>query len=943
MSKRNTILLIAGSVGLVIVLAGLAFWWFSGGRNTVGETSSSLEEKAQAPLPPIIGTAEPTSGAVGGTATPGSAPTPQIEGTFQAKLENMKLDPPPSMEALLEKYPRLGQLLKNLNLDDQEKLKAVYAQLLEVYQNEGFAGLQTVVEAAGILEALNLDSAYFDFIMAYQEGGIEAAEAMARQRGLVNADDELRIIVILDVEDASVLEPTLSELGGHVIRQYKNEVEVGLPIERIKEIGNSEDLLYQLVQLSHLEHVVSVQAPELTKPNSVRADEGPGVTGADRWHQAGYSGQGIKIGVIDPDGFYGFLNLLGTKLPTSDHVFVYPADPQFLNDRTGEHGTACAEVLHEMAPGADLYLAYSGGATDGLGDAIDWMLSNGVKVISYSASSLVGPKDGKGPVSELVRYAVDQGVLWVNSSGNYAQTHLKMKFTDTDGNGWHEFPDGDEIMRIAPYNGGTMIGLSWDDVYDGSTENYDLYILTPRADGSGFDEVVSERSAQSGRAADHPWELLYTEFTEGGEYYVAVRSVNITRPANMNLLADGVEFLYWMVDGSLGSPADSPDVISVGATNWHDDSLEPYSSQGPTDDGRLKPDISAPAGVTSATYGEFFGTSASAPHVAGAAALVWNAYPQASATEVRDYLLGNALDLGEAGQDNGFGVGRLALPEPPVVGEMLEPTGPPAVTIQSLWQEHNATVAGIRGVKIHISFQVENFQNQPGTVTAIFYNQDTGEALRDVNGSYTTSSGEVAVSEGFTPLYQPTLYSDFILFMPYNELELGEGEYNLQFQLTIRDDASGQVLASSDMLPFLYQQEDSIQPIITLTDVDVEHNVVQDRANGMNIKVTFDIANFRNQEGEVGAYFYFKDVSNRRLKDYNGYYSDPNGYVAVGVAFVPGYNDTTYDPLQMFMPYGELHIYEEEHYDLKFHLVIWDKTTGKELATSDWVYFWFEP
>ncbi len=39
MSKRNTILLIAGSVGLVIVLAGLAFWWFSGGRNTVGETS----------------------------------------------------------------------------------------------------------------------------------------------------------------------------------------------------------------------------------------------------------------------------------------------------------------------------------------------------------------------------------------------------------------------------------------------------------------------------------------------------------------------------------------------------------------------------------------------------------------------------------------------------------------------------------------------------------------------------------------------------------------------------------------------------------------------------------------------------------------------------------------------------------------------------------------
>ena len=91
---------------------------------------------------------------------------------------------------------------------------------------------------------------------------------------------------------------------------------------------------------------------------------------------------------------------------------------------------------------------------------------------------------------------------------------------------------------------------------------------------------------------------------------------------------------YQVAAGSITTPASSPAAFAVGALCWQSRSLEPYSSQGPTIDGRTKPDIVGHDSVSGATYGgfsscpsAFAGTSASSPEVAGAAALVKQAYP----------------------------------------------------------------------------------------------------------------------------------------------------------------------------------------------------------------------------------------------------------------------------------------------------------------------------
>ena len=48
-----------------------------------------------------------------------------------------------------------------------------------------------------------------------------------------------------------------------------------------------------------------------------------------------------------------------------------------------------------------------------------------------------------------------------------------------------------------------------------------------------------------------------------------------------------------------------------------------------------------------------------APHVSGAAALIWSHFPTKTATEIREALIGSTLDLGDPGRDKKYGYGLL--------------------------------------------------------------------------------------------------------------------------------------------------------------------------------------------------------------------------------------------------------------------------------------------
>jgi hypothetical protein len=160
---------------------------------------------------------------------------------------------------------------------------------------------------------------------------------------------------------------------------------------------------------------------------------------------------------------------------------------------------------------------------------------------------------------------------------------------------------------------------------------------------------------------------------------MAILRVNATISPRMDLYFFGQEANLEAVNGgSVSDPASSPAAFAVGAYNVDNPGpIEPFSSDGPTIDGRLKPDIAAPDGVMNDVFNPFFGTSASAPHVAGAAALVKGAFPSMTADQIQGLLTCRALDGGPGGPDNRFGFGRLNLGP-------LAATLPPTATLPAL-------------------------------------------------------------------------------------------------------------------------------------------------------------------------------------------------------------------------------------------------------------------
>ena len=531
---------------------------------------------------------------------------------------------PPSLEDWAESYPRLADILRNSELG----------------------------------------SVYKEFLVKYEEEGEEAALDLARQRGIVVTDEGTEyvyLILILDTQDNSEVVTEVGKYGGKVFSAYEDRVSVGVPVDMVRQQLTTEDPGAIFEDMTGFDHVIAVRLPEPMIPDgSVIQGEGVDVINAESWHDAGITGAGVKVAVLD-GGFLGYEDLLGEELPDNVVYQRFGADRSADMPRAGQvHGTACAEIIHEIAPDAEIYLVQFGDSTS-WAEAQQWMVDQGVNIVSHSWGWSVGPRDGTSWHAERVDDLVaTYGLLWVNAAGNDAQSHYRASFTDDDGDGLHDFQPGVNLMAV-PNSGSVFIALQWEDNWEAPTQDYQLHAY----DRNG-DWLASSSDAQSGQAGQYPVEVIQGS-TGGDTIYIAVEAYDIDAPVFFDIYTPKAGVEYPVAERSLGIPADASNALTVGAVNWDDDSLAVYSSQGPTDDGRFKPEISAPTKVKGASYGalgvSFTGTSAACPHVAGASALVWQANPGFTRRDVTDFLLANVVDLGPAGPDTGFGYGRLELPE----------------------------------------------------------------------------------------------------------------------------------------------------------------------------------------------------------------------------------------------------------------------------------------
>ena len=221
--------------------------------------------------------------------------------------------------------------------------------------------------------------------------------------------------------------------------------------------------------------------------------------------------------------------------------------------------------------------------------------------------------------------------------------------------------------------------------------------------------------------------------------------------------------------GTLNAPADVKDVISVGGID-PDKSLAFFSSEGPTSDGRLKPDLVAQASdmylpdIYSPDSAGYFrgeaGTSFSAPVVAGICALVRQTHPADSAALVRDRLYSSCVFAPQqTAFDNRFGRG---IPDALVASQVNAPVIPGAAEFVLF-----PNVLDLVHKKKRLTVKFVAAPDDP-----INYSQVLKVAVRTISGNLVWSHSEVCTEN--TPVsltwpesektYAPGMYHFIIIY-----------------------------------------------------------------------------------------------------------------------------------------------------------------------------------
>ena len=534
--------------------------------------------------------------------------------------------------------------------------------------------------------------------------GSQAVRRQASENGgtLGQSDEPVLVTFYIEPEHVGALRRYLEDNGVYVRNAGEDYIEAHVPPSLLGDASEQPGVL----------RVDTVIPPRRSQSRKNAVSQGVGLHGADAWHSAGYRGSGVRVGVID-DGFEGFSRLQGSELPAEVTARCYFAGPRPPSSHVsdcevnGDHGTAVAETLIDVAPDAALYIAnpYSPGD---LRNAVDWMAQQGVRVINVSLGYPPdGPGDGTSPDSDSPLRTIDasvaQGVMWTVAGGNLGQGVWYGTFWDLDNDGWHDFGPRDEGNTFTVEEGDLVTAfMRWDDDWGGADCDLDLALFKTLPGSNQLEPVGADDRVQDGSAGSDPLAGLYSiepaTAQQAGQYALAIRKNTCEDdPEWIQLIAwidDDLQ--YFSPSHQMGNPAESRSagMLAVGASHyWDTQSIARYSSRGPALDGRTKPDITGVACgrstvVSPVTLGDgtqcwFAGTSASAPHVAGLAALALQRFPNFRPAQVTRYLELAAAERGAAGDDNIWGYGLATLPDPSTapVTEPVLAVAPPATNI----------------------------------------------------------------------------------------------------------------------------------------------------------------------------------------------------------------------------------------------------------------------
>jgi hypothetical protein len=484
------------------------------------------------------------------------------------------------------------------------------------------------------------------------------------------------------------------------------------------------------------------------------------------------------------------------------------------------------EIVHDLAPGAQLYFATAFGGTANMAQNIRNLRAAGCDIIvddvfyfaetpfqDGQAPGVLSPNN-EGIVAQAVADVTAGGALYFSSAGNSGNKNdgtsgvWEGDFVDggaatgvlAGAGRVHQFPGGSTFDTVTAAGTGAYV-LNWGEPIGGATSDYDLYALN----AAGTSVVSAGTSDQTIPGRD-PIELMNVSAVNTRIVIVKFAGVGrflhlTTNRGRLATSTSGQTSGHCTVAAAFGvaaTPAVGPFPNAFSAANQ----VETFSSDGPrrilfNADGtaktpgnltatggelRQKPDITAADGISVTGAGgfgiSFFGTSAAAPHAGAIAALLKSANPSLTQTQVRDALQNTAIDNEAPGVDRDSGYG-IIMPEAalqfigatPAAGNVSLGTA----TVSEVGGNANGFIEpGERGT---VSMPLLNTGVAPASnVTATISSATPGVSITpSATRSYPDIAATNGTSSSATPfefVYQPSaVYAaniNFVLTVNYN-------------------------------------------------------------------------------------------------------------------------------------------------------------------------------
>lgn len=263
----------------------------------------------------------------------------------------------------------------------------------------------------------------------------------------------------------------------------------------------------------------------------------------------------------------------------------------------------------------------------------------------------------------------------------------------------------------------------------------------------------------------------------------------------------------------------------------------------------------------------------------------------------------------------------------------------PSATFDRLWIDYDIVQGGVKGMRVHVKFTVFDMKGIPGYL-AVYFQEKDGTPLEDSNGKFDSADGTVAVYREITPGFQKTLYDDYVVFMPYSELDLSDGDYNLRMDVDVIYKEGG-LVEHLTFYDFVYNQgggKTSKKPSVEFGRVWIDYDITQGGQKGMRVHTNFTVNGMKGVPGYLAVYFQKK--GGEKLFTNNRAYRSKEGQVAVYFDINPGYERTVYEDAQVFIPYSEFSL-PKGSYDLQMDVdVIYENgDLVQHLTLHD---FWYQ-